>query len=511
MRSWWIKNRWWVIIVALVLIVVFQRGLSPIHWFLFSVYSNPIAWLLFVVACALGFLALGNESGNLGYGSLLLFLAWGAWFFLAKPVSLVGLYQSTRYEHIETLIPVSNPRPVSYAEAKTNFFGQEPEAGFGPGDLDYVRGKWIAEFGPSTLWNKLTASTQGFFTYESELIDKVGIVRQIMPFAESGMLWNSVGYFVHQQNPFVEFHEVLYIEDSETEGGHMAMMSLIKRRGWRRTPYVWRILIVHGDGRTEWLTPQQAENDERLSGVQLNPEWLETKIIQAYGWRNGVLEGIFTRRGRIQVQKSEINAENNPPYHLETATGPVWFTPFGPLKKRSMTGVMMHDSHDVDGTVYIWELEQDQAYQGLDTLAADIKASPHSQDVSWLRVSSPGSDEVRSGVHDVIELIPLPRQEKDGIILYFMGYVAVDPPTQTMFYTVINADTREVLSDVYDLDVVREWLRGETELSTQISGCPVTAAGAERDSLSLDIDSLSLSEVLRQMILLIERIEDLEH
>lgn len=500
-------------LAVLVLFVVF-RGLGPFHWVLFSLYSNPVAWVLFVATIVAAVAAIWRidsyDKSATGFTLLTLLLAgvWVIWIvFLSEPTYLVGLYQRTEYERTENLVPVAEPRPVSYAEAKTNFLNQNPEAKAGPGDLDYVRGRWIAEFGPSTAWNKLFAPTQGFFFYDPDSLDKVQIVRQIMPFAESGWLWNSAGFFVHQRDPFVEFHEVLYLEDPDY-GGHMAMISLIKRDGWRRTPYVWKVLLIHADGETEWLSPNLAEKDPRLEGIQLTPEWLEKRLVEAYGWRNGLFTGLLARRGRVEVQRSTVNAENSPPYHLDTVQGPMWYTPYGPLGKESMKGIMLQDSHDIDGTIFIWELPGDQAYQGLDALATQVKAVPHQQEnLNWLRVSSSGEGTVRAGVHDVIELIPVPRSEDDGVELYFMGFVAVDPPTETMFYTIVNPRTRDVLTDAYELETVRQWLRNELVLPPQTVGAQQPSP-AEETPTTLDLDSLSSDELMDLIRLIIDELEE---
>ena len=146
----------------------------------------------------------------------------------------------------------------------------------------------------------------------------------------------------------------------------------------------------------------------------------------------------------------------------------MWYTPFGPLNKDSLKGIMMEASSEIDGPVYVWELPGDQAYQGVDALATEIKAAPnHPADVNWLRVSQGEESEVRSGDTDLIELLPAPRLEGERVVLYFTGFVAIDPPTRTRFYVIINAETREVLQDVYSVDEVNAWLRGELALGVQ--------------------------------------------
>jgi hypothetical protein len=483
-------------LLALFLIVwaLVLPGLWPMSWFLYSVYSNPIGWLIvlvwLVVSVALVTrLRLAVKSIGVLFG-LVLFPVWLLWAIISEPIMLKGLYERTDYQPVEALVPLTESRAVSYAEARENFKNQNPDTRFVPGDLDYVNEHWVAEFGPVGLLNSLIYPSQGFFLYDPAAVDKVQIVRQKMPFAENGLLWNSAGFFIRQHDPFVEFHEVLYVQDGQ--GGYMAMISLLKRAGLARVPYVAEIALVHSDGTAEWLTPSQAEADPRLLGVQIVPEWLAYKKVEAYGWRNGISTGLFTRRGRVEVQRSDINEENSPPYHLASTQGMLWYTPFGPYNKDSLKGIMMEASGDIDGPIYLWELPGDQAYQGVDALATEIKAAPnHPADVNWLRVSYGEESEVRSGDTDLIELLPAPRQEGERVVLYFTGFVAIDPPTRTRFYVIINAETREVLQDVYSVDEVNAWLRGERQLPVQRGG-QVTAPS---DS------GLNLSEMTRDELL----------
>jgi len=499
-------------VVIVILMFIFWRGLGPIHVIIYGFYSNPLAWISFTIAAVAVIVAV---IGMINFEdwfirSLLIALIatafWIYWVTVDGPLMMAGLYQDTDYQTAEQLVQVIEPRPVSYAEARTNFRNQNPEARFGPGDLDYVRGEWLAEFGPSTIWNRLAAPTQGFFVYKPQEQDKVQIIRQEMPFAESGWLWNSASYFIHQKDLFVEFHEILYIEDPD--GGYMAMVSLIKRSGWRRVPYVSRILLIHADGETEWLSPRQAKEDERLHGIQLTPEWLARKKVEAYGWQNGIWEGMVAKKGRIQVQKSEVNKENSAPYHLETSDGAMWYTPFGPLGKESLKGIMMQDSHDVTEPVLVWKLPGDQAYQGVDALATEIKAAPnHPGDINWLRISRVEGGSARSGDTDIIEMLPVPRLEGDRIVLYFMGYVAIDPPVNTRFYAIINAETREVLEDVFSINEVTSWLNGSSEFSVQAEKTGVSQESSYDVEPSDDLSGMSEEEILHLLKQIAEELE----
>jgi hypothetical protein len=496
--------------LALVLVLwgVLLPGLWPMSWFLYSVYSNPFGWLMMLVMLGVLVALVTRLKMELKAVGILIAVVlvpfWVLWGIIMEPIMLRGLYERTVYQPVDELIPLTESRPVSYAEARENFMNQNPDTRFAPGDLDYVNGHWVAEFGPNgglDLLNKLIYPSQGFFLYDPAGVDKVQIVRQAMPFAENGILWNSADFFVHQHDPFVEFHEVLYVQDGQ--GGYMAMISLLKRTGWSRVPYVAEIGLIHSDGSSEWLTPEQAQADPRLDGVQIEPEWLAAQKTKAYGWRNGIWAGMITRQGRVSVQRSSTNEENSAPYHLVSEQGMMWYTPFGPLNKDSLKGIMMEASNAIDGPVLLWELPGDQAYQGVDALATEIKAAPsHPADVNWLRVSQGDEGEVRSGDTDLIELLPAPRREAGRVVLYFTGFVAIDPPTRTRFYVVINAETRDVLQDVYSVGDVNAWLRGELTLDVQRRG----QAGAA-PSTGLDLRGMSEQELLNLLSDIVEELK----
>jgi hypothetical protein len=331
-----------------------------------------------------------------------------------------------------------------------------------------------------------------------------------MPYAEGGWLWNSDVVWIYNKDPFSQFSEIIYVEDPDT-GGYLGVVSLIKRRGLVRVPYVAKVMLIHGNGRYEWLTPEQAEKDPRLENIQLTPEWLAKRKCLAYGWREGPFTATFTKKGRIDVQSSVINTENAAPYHLETDEGMMWYTPFAPRQKESLKGMCMEASGEIGGSVSLWQLPGDQAWKGVDALATQIKAAPRPRDINWLRVSSVEGGEARSGDTDIIELLPCPREEDGKVVLYACGYVAFDPPKTTRFYTTINIQTLEVLQDVYTADDINRWLQGEVALSP-MQGV-TTGLEPQREELdTLDSDcanpnSLSEEQLVRCIRIFAEELE----
>lgn len=494
------------IIAALVVVVVLIacRGLWIIHAPIYAVYANPVTWIsgIVLLVCILWASVTDSYGSGRGWailGCLVTGSVWLLWLLISNPLMMTGLYKETQYQRVEQLVPVSNIRPVPYAEAMTNFANQNPEPRYGPGDLDYVRGKWVASFDPSVFFGKFNMPTQGVLVYEPDATDKVRIVRQRFPFAETGLLWNAASNYIFTRRYLVEFHEVIYVEDKES-GQMFAVVSLIKRHGFGRVPYVSEIGILYPDGTTEFLSPKQAEKDPRLTGIQIEPEWLAALKVEAYGWSAGVWQGGLYKTGRVDIQRSEINEENSAPYHLETAQGGMWFTPFGPRGKQSMRGIAMEPSGKIGGPVLIWELGKDQAYQGLDAMASVIKAAPGHPAINWIKVSKTDKGTVKSGDTDIIEMIPIPRVEGGQTELYFMGYVAIDPPVKTRFYVIVNPRNQEVLEDVYSAKEVEDWLAGRKNLKVQgVSASSTATVVSPAGASAVDLTKASDAELVEML------------
>lgn len=467
------------IVVVVIMLLVFGPGwmLSGIANDIFNIH--PVAWLLGTSAIVVLVIAAvrnesGDDSGIQFFVGFILALAWLLWVIFQGPVMLTTLYDNTEYVKSD-LIVQNTIRDVPYTVASTNIFGTNPESRTGPGDLDYVKGAWIASVDPKG-WNVITMPAQGFFLYDPRSKDKVVTISQEMPYAEGGLFFNSATYFVRSKKFFAEFTEILYVRVDDTDEV-IGVISLIKRHGIARWPYVANVLVVHGDGqRPEILTVNQAESDPRLEGVALRPEWIKAQEVEAYGYRFGAIKGLLSRTGRIQIQKSSVNDENTPPFHLSTPDGYFWYTPFSPLRSESLIGLAMASSHDVDGPVYMWTLPKGQAYPGADFMVATIEGK-HKQ-YAWYRQT----EDSKCGNMTVLEMVPVIRSEDGVNKLYFLGYVSTAPKSvEVLFYSIIDPETGVVYEDLQTADQVNFWLQneeydlmpiGEYEMTHPVEGTP---------------------------------------
>ena len=489
-------------LACLVLLALLVK-VPTISWLLNdALYVHPLSWLLFTATLVLSVVSLvvyeNNESSGcaLAVITAIIGLVWVWWLIAQGPLMYADLFRHTSY--LESgLIEQSRIRDVAYTVAKTNFDSQNPYSKSAPGDLDFIDGRWISSIDPLGL-NVFSLPTQGIFVYDPDGQDKVVQVLETFPFSEKGWFSNSATYYVRNVSYFTSFNEVVYKELPDGNG-YIAVTSLIKRAGFTRWPYLWKVLIVYPDGRFELLDPIKAEDDPRLQGVALRSEWLTKAQTLAYGYRYGAWKGFVNRMGRIAIQSSQVNDENTAPFLMETPYGNMWYAPFSPLGSGSMIGMAMALSHEASSPIGIWNLPENQAIFAADSLASEIEASPNHQSINWYRVSS----ESACGNVTILELVPLVRKEADGIShLYFMGYVAPAPKsTQVMFYSIIDPVNRTVYQDLREADEVDAWLRGEFELTPQTVGSTPTVTIEQAGSCELNtLPAENLLEELRRRL-----------
>lgn len=462
-------NKAGCVVIGLIVTVIALILLAPTHTMsailLDMLYVHPFSWTLLVIGLAfavVGIMKADDEVAWPWFVAILVGVLWIGWLIIQKPLMYAELYKNTVYEVDSDLVEQSSIRDIPYTVASTNFTNTNPDSKTGPGDLDFVNGKWIASVNPTNIWNKFSMPTQGFFQFDPSSADEVVKIVQQMPYAEGGFFGNSETFYVRSKDYFSEFSEILYVQDPENKEV-FAIVSLMKRAGFSRYPYVSSVMIIHGDGNYENLTIKEAEADPRLKGIALKPEWLMEQEVIAYGYRYGV-GVIFSRDGRIELQSSNVNDENKPPFHIETKNGNYWYTPYSPLVSKGLKGIAMSASHDIDGPVYIWQLPANQAYGGADFMTSLIEGSPAHRDYAWYRQTG----ETKCGNITVLEMVPVIREEPNGNKLYFLGYVSTAPNSvEVLFYSIVDPESQVVYEDMTTPAEVNSWLRGDFELKPQ--------------------------------------------
>jgi hypothetical protein len=496
---------WWVLVGLF-------HAYDPFRGYLYWWNVNPVSLIALNMIWFGGGIALFRMgAAESGYGNFNIFdricaivgVVGFVWFMVNlityTPKVMIALRNENFYKQVEAPITITDLRVSSYAEAQTNFRTQNPDARFQIGTLTYVRDRWVAEYGPKGLFNLYRFPTQGLYEYDPMASRNPTYVQNPMPFAERGLLGNGLRAQIGQRDPFAYYDKVLYAQDPDFPGQYMAVVSLTKCRGvLTPVPYVSNVVLIHQDGRQEWLTATEASADQRLDGLQLIPEWLEYNRISAYGYTHGVWDALFTHTDQVQVQTSSTNEENGAPFHLRGEDGMYWVTPMSPYNTPSFVGLAWQKSGDINGPIYIWRVPQKQAYPGVDALSATIKNSEgHPSDVKWL-INNNGT---LSGETEILEMLPVGHNGQ----LYFVGYAAMGSnPQQTRMFVTIRPTDSVVLKDLFTITEVNNWLQGSYDLP------PLTTAVSNQAESTgqLDLSDYSTSELWKLLNQVINEIQN---
>ncbi|KKT73132.1 MAG: hypothetical protein UW68_C0016G0012 [Candidatus Collierbacteria bacterium GW2011_GWB1_44_6] len=499
-----------VAVIGLILFLIFRTTPTVSDLIIDILYVHQISWLLVISTLVMTFISFYKADGA-GYdespwvapaiAAVVLGIVWFVWLGIQDPIKMAALSDHTMYEDQNVSLVTQNEiRPYPYAIAAANIATAKYDGTTAAGDLDYVQDRWTASIDPNSFWVQLYRPTQGIFVMNNDYSVTPAI--QPFTFSEKGILWNHAKSLIRSHEYFVEFSDVIYVRQGD--GRYLAVTTLIKRAGFARYPYIYGVAVVSSEGLIEILPQSVAEADLRLQGIALVPFDFETARTEAYGWRNGVLNGIFDRTTRLTVHVSQVNAENASPFHLKSTAGNLWYTTLSPLgsSTESITTIAMSDSHDINGPVKIWRTEQTQSLPGTDFLASLIESAPNHLNLVWFH----GGD--KCGNAALLEMVPVVRQEAGGPKLYFMGYVsAVNVSSNVRFYSVIDPESRVVYEDLPSFEYVNRWLRGEYELNP-VNENSVTIDPTTSQCLSPDLAQESdqvLIEYLRKITDELER------
>ena len=461
-----------ILVVAWWILVGLFHAYDPFRSYLYWWNVNPVAMISLNMIFIFGGVALGKAwASDAGDDSFNFFdtvcgiiaalgVVWFIWNMVTYDARvMVALRAETQYLPAEVPINITEFRVSSYAEAQTNFKTQNPDARFQIGKMNYIGDRWIAEFGPKGFFNSIKYPTQGFYEYNPMVNKNPQFINNPMTFAEEGIAGNSLRVLIAKRDPFAYYKKALFAADPDNPGKYMAIVSLTKRRGMDAVPYVSNVVIIHYDGRQEWLDPYQASQDPRLNGLQIIPEWLEYMRVSAYGYQHGVWDSMVYHTDQVQVQTSSTNEENTAPYHMRSGDNMFWVTPMSPYDTPSFVGLAWQQSNDINGPIYVWRVPDRQAYPGIDALTATIKnSSGHPSDVKWL-INNGGT---LSGETEILEMLPVGHNGQ----LYFVGYAALGSnPQQTRLFATIRASDSVVMQDLLTAGEVNTWLGGTNELS----------------------------------------------
>ena len=329
--------------IGLAVILFFLWLISPaFHGLVMMLY---IDWPFFVVT--LGGSVLVLYLWNVGdkdpakIVAVVAILAVAAYVIAAAPLRDLKYLDSIQATEINEMPDTTGVRYLPYDVAAR--FGQNTQddstlvlGDFEPLDNEEGGIDWVAPREPNGPWNSVANNQEGAMVIEPD--GSAEIINQEFRRGEGMALYRNVRWKLKRSKFFAHHTNQYYIMDGEE------LLGIVPYISYRfsfpvMVPKWGGVTVVHPDGETEKLTPEEAVNDERFEGERLYPEQLARKVGDVWKYRNGYWNTWFEHEDEATIP--QINAPDEaPPANLDEATststnqmpfliptqeGPQWF------------------------------------------------------------------------------------------------------------------------------------------------------------------------------------------
>ncbi len=328
--------------IGLVVALFFLWLISPaFHGLVMALYVN---WPFFLVA--VGGSALGLYLWNAGDKdpakilAVVASLAVVSYLIAAAPLRDLKYLDSIQATKIDEMPDTTGIRYLPYDVAAR--FGQNTQdnstlvlGDFEPLDNEEGGIDWVSPREPNGPWNSIANNQDGAMVIEPD--GSAEIINQEFRRGEGMALYRNVRWKLIRSKFFADHTNQYYIMDGEE------LLGIVPYISYRfsfpvMVPKWGGVMVVHPDGETEKLTPEEAVNDERFEGERLYPEQLARKVGNVWKYRNGYWNTWFAHEDEATIPQINASEEspsatldeattstNQMPFLIPTQEGPQWF------------------------------------------------------------------------------------------------------------------------------------------------------------------------------------------
>ena len=357
------------LVIGLVVTLFFLWLVSPaFHGLVMGLYIN---WPFFVLTLGGGGLvaylwSVGDRDPAKLVG-VVVTIALVAYVVTSSPLQDLKYLDSIQANEIDEMPDTTGIRYLPYDVAAR--FGQNTQdnstlvlGGFEPlaneeGGID-----WVSPREPNGPWNSIANNQDGAMVIEPD--GSTEIVDQEFRRGEGMALYRNVQWKLIRNKFFAHHTDQYYIMDGEE------LLGIVPYISYRfsfpvMVPQWGGVMVVHPDGETEKLTPEEAVNDERFEGERLYPEQLARKVGNVWKYRNGYWNTWFAHEDEAVIPRinapqettadtvSETTSTNQMPFLIPTQRGPQWFLAAEPYGRSfSMYRAIYVDAHSGEITFF---------------------------------------------------------------------------------------------------------------------------------------------------------------
>lgn len=466
---------------------------GPIHAVALLLYkSMPLMVAFFAALISLGLVAgLFRSAGTAIAGGLILvtLVMFGGCF--SSGLSDTKLAQSISPQIITELPETESvrymPMPVALKVAQNAY--QDPKNRVAEGMDPFITQSgelaWVGARVPTGMMNALTGKQPGVVTVSE--VGKLNIIDQEFSCGEGMAVTDEVTWAIWRMNYLADLGEPYYAQT----GDELVMVVPFITWKWDfpvTIPTWGGVFLIHGDCSIEELTPKQAQEDERLTGIRLVPEELAKIVSEAWAYREGIWNAWFIHAGQTEVPKIE-GESNQMPYLMPTEAGSAWvtaFEPYGPAF--SIYKLMFMDTRT--GLVSMYQFPGD----------ANIASPNRAGD--YIRTSQPTFNwyggEGQGGNMVVMEPRPL---IKDGILYWMMTLTSVEHSSINATYLMRSTD--QAIFMAKNLGELKAFVAGGSlqQITGESTTIPTASPAIDGSPVNANADLTQLSEQqLRELI-----------
>ncbi|MGB3633551.1 MAG: hypothetical protein WA982_05890 [Rubrobacteraceae bacterium] len=357
------------LVIGLVLGLVFLWLISPaFHGLVMLFYVN---WPFFVAtlggSALIFYLWSVGDKDPAKLVALVVTIAVVAYVITAAPLRDLKYLDSIQAEEISEMPDTTGVRYLPYDVAAR--FGQNTQdnstlvlGGFEPLDNDEGGIDWVSPREPNGPWNSIANNQDGAMVIEPD--GSTEIINQEFRRGEGMALYRNVQWKLIRNKFFAHHTNQYYIMDGKE------LLGIVPYISYRfsfpvMVPQWGGVMVVHPDGETEKLSPDEARNDPRFEGERLYPEQLARKVGNVWKYRNGYWNTWFAHEDEATIPQinapeespsstlDEATSTNQMPFLIPTQKGPQWFLAAEPYGRSfSMYRAIYVDAHSGEITYF---------------------------------------------------------------------------------------------------------------------------------------------------------------
>ena len=305
-----------------------------------------------------------KEPAKILAGVFMVILA--AYVVAASPLRDLKYLDSIQAEEISDMPDTTGVRYLPYDVASR--FGQNTQdnstlvlGGFEPLDNEEGGIDWVSPREPNGPWNSIANNQDGAMVIEPD--GSTEIIDQEFRRGEGMALYRNVQWRLIRNKFFAHHTNQYYVMDGEE------LLGIVPYISYRfsfpvMVPKWGGVMVVHPDGETERLSPEEATEDPRFEGERLYPEQLARKVGDVWKYRNGYWNTWFAHEDEAVIPRIDASEEppteasatvdqatstGQMPFLIPTQEGPQWFLAAEPYGRSfSMYRAIYVDAHSGD-------------------------------------------------------------------------------------------------------------------------------------------------------------------